>query len=113
MSSLDKEIYRTFFRPYCEICERAQFPKIWKSHQDKLPTEQTIESLMLRWDTLGKRWNDNDIFQWIIPNVAGNIACTPHPPLPSQDLRGARHFVKTAHRVVHAAHFSGTFTHAE
>ena len=30
---------------------------------------------------------------------------------PPQDIGGARHFVKTTHRVIHAAHFPGRVKH--
>ena len=54
-------------------------------------TVQTTENLMLKWDTMGKTWNDNDIIGCIIPNIADNIVRTLPPP---QELGGARHFVK-------------------
>ena len=100
--SLDKEKYKTFFCLYCEIYKKKKFPKIWKSHQDKLPTAHTFENLMFRWNTLNKSWNDHDIFGCILPNVANNVVLTPIPP---QDLGEARYFVKTVHRVIRPAHF--------
>ena len=102
-ASLDKEKYKTFFCLYCEIYKKIQFPKIWKSHQDKLPTAHTIENLF-RWNTLNKSWNDHDTFGCILPNVADNIVRT---PIPAQDLGEARYFVKTVHRVIRPAHFQG------
>ena len=92
------------------VKEPNQFPKIWKSHHDKLPTTQTIVNLNLRWDTnhMWKSWNNHNILGCIIPNVAYNIVYTPTPP---QDLGEARHFVKTARRVIQAAHLSGGVTH--
>ena len=43
-------------------------PEIWRKNTSLLPEQQTIEKLMLKWDSLQTSWVQNDILGCILPN---------------------------------------------